>query len=153
MENSQEQSMLQMSLDYDGGHILHETVRWSRFLSIVGIVGIALMVLVLALAGTALAAALPTLAPSIAGLADLGTAIVVVVLLVIIAILGFTVFMLYRFSVLTRRGIDRQDQAAFTEGIKCLKIYFILSGIFAILGLLGNFSSLISLFFMNRIHP
>jgi len=153
MENPQEQSLLQMNLDYDGGHILHETVRWSRFLSIIGFVGISLMVLVFALAGTALAALLPTLAPSIAGLADLGTAIIVVVLLFVFAILGFSVFMLYRFSVLTRRGIDRQDQAAFTEGMKCLKIYFITSGIFAILGLLGNLSSLINLFLINRIHP
>jgi hypothetical protein len=153
MENLQEQSLLQMNLDYDGGHILHETVRWSRFLSIVGIIAISLMVLVFALAGTALVAALPTLMPSIAGLADLGTAIIVLVLLVVFVILGYTVFMLYRFSVLTRRGIDRQDQAAFTEGIKCLKIYFIISGIFAILGLLGDFASLINAILINRIHP
>ncbi|HTI92122.1 MAG TPA: hypothetical protein VL727_16120 [Puia sp.] len=153
MENSQEQSLLQMNLDYDGGHILHETVRWSRFLSIVGIIAISLMVLVLALAGTALAAVLPALASGLEALAGLGTSIVVLIFLVIFAILGFTVFMLYRFSVLTRRGIDRQDQAAFTEGIKCLKIYFIIGGIFAILGLLGNFASLVSIFLLTRIHP
>jgi hypothetical protein len=152
MENPQEQSLLQMNLDYDGGHILHETVRWSRFLSIVGIIGIALIVLVFALAGTALVATISTLAPGIATLAGLGTALVVCVLLVFFAVLGFSVYMLYRFSVLTRRGIDRQDQAAFTEGIKCLKIYFIISGIFAILGLLGNLSSVLNLFLFNRIH-
>ena len=153
MDKLQEQSLLQMNLDYDGGHILHETVRWSRFLSIVGIIAISLMAVVFALAGTALAAALTTLAPSIAGLADLGTAIIILVLLAVFAILGFAVFMLYRFSILTRRGIDRQDQVAFTEGIKCLKIYFIISGISAILGLLGNLSSFINLFLVNRIHP
>jgi hypothetical protein len=152
MENLEEQSLLQMNLDYDGGHILHETVRWSRFLSIVGIVAISLMILVFALAGTTLAALLPSLLPSFASLADLGGIIIIIVCLVAFAILGFTVFMLYRFSVMTRRGIDRQDQAAFTEGIKCLKIYFIISGIFAILGLMGNFASLISIFILNRIH-
>ena len=153
MENLPEQSLLQMNLDYDGGHILHETVRWSRFLSIVGIVAISLMVLVFALAGTTLAALLPTLGSSFAALADMGAAIVVLIFLVVFVILGFTTFMLYRFSVLTRRGIDRQDQAAFTEGIKCLKIYFIINGIFAILGLLGNFASLASIFLLTRIHP
>jgi hypothetical protein len=152
MENPQEQSLLQMNLDYDGGHILRETVRWSRFLSIVGIVGISLMVLVFALAGTALMAVLPTLAPGIAGLAGMGTAIIILLLLVIFAILGFMTFMLYRFSVLTRKGIDRRDQAAFTEGMKCLKIYFIISGIFAILGLLFNLSTLVIPFLINRIH-
>jgi hypothetical protein len=152
MENPQEQSLLQMNLDYDGGHILHETVRWSRFLSIVGIIGIALIVLVFALAGTALVATISTLAPGIATLAGLGTALVVCVLLVFFAVLGFSVFMLYRFSALTRKAIDRQDQAAFTEGIRCLKIYFIISGIFAILGLLGNLTSVLNLFLFNRIH-
>lgn len=152
MENPQEQSMLQMNLDYDGGHILHETVRWSRFLSIVGIIGLSLIVLVFAIAGTALVATISTLAPGIATLAGLGTALIVCVLLIFFAVLGLSVYMLYRFSVLTRRAIDRQDQAAFTEGIKCLKIYFIISGIFAILGLLGNFSSLLNLFLFNRIH-
>ena len=146
MENPQEQSLLQMNLDYDGGHILHETVRWSRFLSIVGIIGISLMVLVFALAGTALVAALQVFAPNIAGIAGLGTAIIMAVVLIVFAVLGFSIFMLYRFSVLTRRGIDQQDQAAFTEGMKCLKIYFIISGISAILGLLVNFASVIKLF-------
>ncbi|HEY4289640.1 MAG TPA: hypothetical protein VGN00_21210 [Puia sp.] len=152
MENLQEQSLLQMNLDYDGGHILHETVRWSRFLSIVGIVSISLMVLVFALAGTTLLGLLPKLAPSLASLADLGTALIILVLLVVFASLGFMVFMLFRFSVLIRKGIDQQDQVAFTEGIKCLKIYFLIGGIFAILGLLGNFVSLISIFLINRIH-
>ena len=152
MENLQEQPLLQMNLDYDGGHILHETARWSRFLSIVGIVAISLMAIVLALAGNGLLAAFSALAPSVASLAGMGGAILILILLIVFAALGFMVFMLYRFSVLTRRGIDRQDQAAFTEGIKCLKIYFILSGIFAILGLLANLSSLLNLFLINRIH-
>ncbi|MBS1604139.1 MAG: hypothetical protein JST42_15840 [Bacteroidetes bacterium] len=152
MENLQEQPLLQMNLDYDGGHILHETVRWSRFLSIVGIVAISLMILVFALAGTALIAGLSSLAPSIASLAGMGGAILVLILLIAFSALGFMVLMLYRFSVLTRRGIDQQDQATFTRGVKCLKIYFIISGIFAILGLLGNLSSLINLFLINRIH-
>ncbi|HWB90771.1 MAG TPA: hypothetical protein VG605_02925, partial [Puia sp.] len=58
----------------------------------------------------------------------------------------YVVFMLYRFSVLTRRGIERQDQVVFAEGMKCLKVYFIISGILALLGLLGNLLSLTKLF-------
>jgi hypothetical protein len=146
MENNQEESLLQMNLDYDGGHILQETVRWSRFLSVVGIIGLSLCLLAFALAGTALLAAFSRLAPGIESLEALGSAILVVVVLAFFAIFGFTVFMLYRFSTLTRRGIAQQDQTLFSEGMKCLKIYFLVSGVFAILGVLGNLYSLTKLF-------
>jgi hypothetical protein len=142
MENNQEESILEMHLDYDAGHILHETVRWSRFLSIVGIVGLSILVLVFALAGTAMVAVFSRFAPGIAGIGGL----LMVVVLILLAVLGFEVYMLYRFSTLTRRGIDRQDQTLFAEGMKCLKLYFLVSGVLAVLSLLGNLASLPKLF-------
>jgi hypothetical protein len=147
MENNQDDSFLQMHLDYDGGHILTETVRWSRFLAIVGIVGLSICLLAFALAGTFVLAALTKLAPGLDALAGLGSAIVIVVMLVIFAVFGYVVYMLYRFSILTRRAIDQQDQAILAEGMKCLKIYFIISGMFAILGLLGNLMTITKLFY------
>jgi hypothetical protein len=146
MENSQEESFFEMHLDYDGGHILHETVRWSRFLSIVGIVCLSIFALVFALAGTAMVAAFSRFTPGIEGLESLGGAIIIVAVLGVLALFGFIVYMLYRFSVLTRRGIDQQNQVDFAEGMKCLKIYFLLSGIFALLSLLANLFSITKLF-------
>jgi len=132
-----------MHVDYDGGNILHETVRWSRFLSIVGIIGLAICLLLLALAATALVGLFSSVLPGIEGLDG---ALLFAAILAILAIFGFVVFMLYRFSTLTRRAIDQQDQALFSEGMKCLKLYFIVSGILAIVGLLGNLYSLTKLF-------
>jgi hypothetical protein len=146
MENDQQESLLQMHLDYDGGHILRETVRWSRFLAIVGIVGLSIAALAFAFLGTALLAAFSRLAPGIESLGELAGAIVIVVVLVFLAIFGYLVFMLYRFSTLTRKGINHQDQTVFAEGMKCLKIYFLVSGILAILSLLLNLLSLTKLF-------
>ena len=146
MENNQQESLLQMHVDYDGGNILRQTVRWSRFLSIVGIVAIAFCALVLALAGSALLAAFSSLAPSIGDLATMGGAILIVFCLIAFAIAGYVVYMLYRFSTLTRKAIDQQDQALFTEGMKCLKIYFLISGVLAVLGLLGNIYNLFKSF-------
>jgi len=144
MEN--DQSLIQMQLDYDGGHILHETVRWSRFLSIVGIVALCFCLLMFALVGTALLGVVSKLAPGIEELGGLAAGILIVVVLVFFAILGVLVYMLYRFSTLTRRGIDHQDQTAFAAGMKCLKTYFLVSGILGILGLLFNILSLAKLF-------
>jgi hypothetical protein len=146
MENNQQESFLQMQLDYDGGNILQQTVRWSRFLSIAGIIALALCALAFAFAGSLLLSTFSRLAPGFESLAGLGSALIIAVILVILAVFGYVVFMLYRFSVLTRRGIERQDQVVFAEGMKCLKVYFIISGILALLGLLGNLLSLTKLF-------
>jgi len=146
MEDKQQDSFLQMNLDYDGGNILRETARWSRFLSIVGIIGLSICLLVFVLAGSAIVAAFSRLAPGIEGLENVGGAILIIAVLIGVAILGFAVYMLYRFSVLTRKGIEHQDQAVFAEGMKCLKIYFLVSGILAVLSLLSNLSSLTKLF-------
>lgn len=146
MENNQQDSFLQMHLDYDGGNILRETVRWSRFLSIVGIIGLSLCLLGLLLVGSAMLAAFSKLLPGLEGLESLGAALVILCALAFFGISGFLVFMLYRFSTLTRKGIEQQDQVAFAEGMKSLKLYFLISGIFAILGLIGNVLSLSKLF-------
>ena len=135
-----------MHLDYDGGHILTETVRWSRFLAIVGIVGLSICLLAFALAGTVILAAFSKLAPGLDALAGLGSAIVITFVFVIFGVFGFVVYMLYRFSVLTRKAIDQQDQTMLAEGMRCLKIYFLTTGIFAILGLLGNLFTITKLF-------
>jgi heme/copper-type cytochrome/quinol oxidase subunit 2 len=146
MENNQDDSFLQMNLDNDGSHILNQTVRWSRFLAIAGIVGILICLLAFALAGSFMLAALSKLAPGLDELAGLGSAIIIVFVLVIFAIVGYVVYMLFRFSVLTRKAIEQQDQTILAEGMKCLKTYFLINGIFAILGLLGNLFTITKLF-------
>lgn len=146
MEDKQKDSFLQMHLDYDGGNILRETVRWSRFLSIVGIIGLSICLLAFIIASKYLIPAFSRLVPGIDDLENVAGALIMVVILIFGAVFGFLVYMLYRFSVLIRKGIEHQDQAVFAEGMKCLKIYFLVSGIIAVLSLLSNLSSLIKLF-------
>jgi hypothetical protein len=146
MENNQPGSFLQMHVDYDGGKILRETVRWSRFLSIVGIICLLIAGLVFALAGSAVLLAFSRFAPGIDGLASMGGAIVIIFCLIVFAAFAYIVFMLYRFSSLTRKAIDQQDQVLFAEAMKCLKRYFVVSGVFAVLSLLFNLLSLTTLF-------
>jgi len=146
MENNQQESFLQMNLDYDGGNILRETVRWSRFLSIVGIVLLSICLLALIMAGKYLIPALSSLMPGMENTANAAGALIMGVILLFVAIFGFAAYMLYRFSVLTRKGIEYQDQIVFAEGMKCLKLHFLICGILAALTLLGNLLSLTKLF-------
>ena len=130
----QQSGFLEMHLDYDGGNTLQETVRWSKFLSIVGFAGLGIYLLVVLIGGSTIAA----LFQQLYGVEGSGMiALVIFAIILILAILIFVVLMLYRFSVLTRRGIEMQDQMTFNRGLKSLKIYFIINGIFSILALLA----------------
>ncbi|HTR30072.1 MAG TPA: hypothetical protein VMH27_12430 [Puia sp.] len=134
---------LEMHLDYDGGQTLQETVRWSKFLAIVGIIGLGIYLLAV-LVGSSFIAALVQQMYGLEGVGVLGLVIAFVV--IILAILIFVVIMLYRFSTLTRRGIDTQDQATFNRGLRSLKTYFLINGIIAILYLLLTILSAVAAF-------
>lgn len=141
MEEKPQESLLEMHLDYDGGNILQETVRWSRFLSVVGMAGAGLFVLIVALASSTLISLYSRILPGIEAFAGL----IVVAILLLLALMGGLAYMLYRFSVLTRKGIESQDQALFNQGLRGLKTYFLISGIFALIGLVFNVLTLTSL--------
>jgi hypothetical protein len=134
--------LLEMHLDYDGGNVLRQAVRWSRFLAIVGMFGIGLLLLLVPFAGPQFITLYSTVLPGIEDFMGL----ILFVFVLILAIAGVLVFMLYRFSILTRRGIETQDQALFNRGLKGLKTYFLINGILALVSLLFNILSITSLF-------
>ena len=142
MEENTPESLLDMHLDYDGGNRLRETVRWSRFLSVSGMVCIGLFALALIIGGPR---AIAFYEESYPGLESFVIPIIILFLL-LIGVMAVSVFMLYRFSTMTRTGIERQDQAMFNRGLKGLKTYFLIGGALAILGLLFNILTLSSLF-------
>ena len=142
MEEKSSPSILEFNLDYDGGNILRETVKWSRFLSIVGFVGIGLFILVVLGMGATLMALWSRALPGIEGWAGL----ILVAVIIMLLIFGLLTFMLFRFSSMVRKGIESQDQALFNQGLKSLKVYFLITGIFTVLGLLFNVLSLGALF-------
>ena len=138
MEEASQEPLLNLNVDHDAGNLLKETARWTRFIAIVGIIGVAIILLVLALAGTYITTLYSQMFPGIKGFAGA----IIFAAFVVVAILGFMVFLLYRFSSLIKKGIETQDQGIFNNGLNSLKIYFIISGVFAILSLIGNLSKL-----------
>jgi hypothetical protein len=142
MEENTPESLLDMHLDYDGGNTLRETVRWSKFFSIVGIVCLGLFILVFALAGPRIIALLGETYPN---LEDMGI-LYIILLLIVVLVGGCIVFMLYRFSILMRNGIESQDQVLFNRGLKGLKTYFLVSGILGLLALVFHLLTLTTLF-------
>lgn len=135
-------SFLEMNLDYDGGNVLLETVRWSKFLSVVGIVGLSLFTVIMVFALPTIITQYAPLLPEISGM----PVIIVLFFLLFTGVLVLLVIMLYRFSVLTRRGIELQDQDMFNRGLKGLKIYFLVTGIFSLISVAVSIFSLTNLF-------
>jgi multisubunit Na+/H+ antiporter MnhB subunit len=136
--------LLEMHVDYDGGNIIRETLRWTRFISIAGFVGVGLLVLIILVFGifwNSIFAFYIERSP------DFGDYRIwaLLIMLLVTGILGFLVYMLFRFSSLTRRGIDMQDQALFQKGLNALGIYFTSFGIVALLAIGINIYSLINL--------
>lgn len=142
MDEQSQESLLEMHLDYDGGNILRDTVRWSRFLSLTGLIITGIAILGVALGGSAIISIYSRTMPGIEEFAGILIAAAIFVLL----IFGLYSWLLYRFSMQVKKGIETQDQALFNRGLKNLKIYFLIAGIFAILALLTNVLNLKSLF-------
>jgi hypothetical protein len=141
MEENSQESLIELNVDYDAGNILKETARWTKFISIIGIIGVALLLLCLLFAGTMITTLTSRMMPGFEGYAG----ILISVVIIVVAILGLMVSLLYRFSTNIKKGIETQDQEAFNKGLSSLKIYFIISGVFAVISLLANFGSLFKL--------
>jgi len=141
MDQQQDPSLLELQVDYDAGNILKDATRWSRFIAIVGMVSVSIFILVILFAGTAMVTLFDKLMP---GMGEY-PAMVIVIFVVVFIIIGFMAFLIYRFSTQIRKAIETQDQELFGRGLNTMRIYFIIAGVFAILGLISNVSNLIKL--------
>ena len=137
MEENAHEPLISLQVDYDAGNSLKETARWTKFISILGFICVALVLLALVFAGSIITSLYARLLPGV----DAFAGILMFLIVLVVAIFGFMVFLLYRFSTLVRKGIETHDQASFNRGLGALKLYFIFTGVFAILSLISNFSN------------
>jgi hypothetical protein len=141
MEENSQEPLMDLSVDHYAANSLNETARWTKFISIVGLIGVALLLLCLLFAGTVITTLTSKMMPGFENY----TGIIISAFIVVVAILGLMVSLLYRFATNIKKGIETNDQELFNKGLGSLKIYFIISGVFAVLSLLANFTSLIKL--------
>ncbi|HUR09972.1 MAG TPA: hypothetical protein VM012_01305 [Flavitalea sp.] len=139
MDQTPQENLFELQLDHDSSNQLREATKWSRFLAILYFVFIGFGVLCLAFGTQAIVKMISTSMPGFDSLAGVLVAIIIIALI----FFTWTTILLYRFSNLTREGILRQDQELFNDGMKALKNYLTVYGIFTIIGLLGNVSTLI----------
>jgi hypothetical protein len=131
--------LLEMHLDYDGGNTLLEAVRWSKFLAIAGIAGIGLLLIAVIVYIPFALEGYGQLTPESANV----IAILLITVAFYLAALVAAAIILLRFSRLTKRAMDRQDQLMFNRGLKSLKVTFIILGLLSSLSLAGLIFGLI----------
>lgn len=125
-----------LQVDYDSGNMFNEAVKWSKFLAVFYFVCIGLSVLGLAFASTFLISTFSNVMPGL-GIEAFG-GVVIGIIAIVLLIFTYTTILLYRFSTLVKQGIERQNQATFNDGIRSLKTYFLIYGIFTLIALVLN---------------
>ena len=131
MEQNPSDSLFDLQLDHEAGNHFRESSKWAKFLSIIYFVAVGMILLVLIFSAAVVTNACQQFAPEFAGAGGFLVAAVIIG----IGIVLFTTLLLLRFAILTKEGIERQDQLIFNKGLQALKNYFMIYGVLTILAL------------------
>src|SRR5215471_6034270 len=116
MEQQSNENLFGLEIDEIASSYFRDGSKWARFVSIVFFCVIGFVFICMALASTAVIRAFSTYFPGGQGMQALAGAVLVIVAVVLIAFLIVSVFM-FRAATSIRKGIDRQDQNLFNEGL------------------------------------
>lgn len=134
-QSSNERDLFNLEVDFDSGGKLIEAARWAKFIAIVIFVGIGLVLLALVMSGPG--GLEKAMQEAMLPYAGQGVQIYYGVLF-IMAFYVYVTILLFRFANLTRQGVQTHNQATFNEGLRHLKRYFLIHGVFALLGIIYN---------------
>lgn len=127
--------LFELQVDYDSGNRFKDAANWGRFIAIIIFICIGFFLLGLSFGASKIIELMSVSRPGIQNVAGLfiGT------LFVLAAVYVYIVIQLYRFTILVKEGIERQDQTTFNNGLKALRNYFLVSGIVSLLMIVWTF--------------
>jgi hypothetical protein len=143
--------LLDLEIDPIVSRSFREATRWAKFIAIVYsvILGIFLICLIALAAGGAFYEGFMSQIQESPVATMLGSILLIV--LGVGAVIGvILLILLFRFSVFTKNGLERQEQSGFNAGLKSLKNYFLIQGIFSLLYLVLILITTISGFFTTN---
>lgn len=126
--------LFELQVDYDSGNMFNESSRWAKFLAIIYFIIIGLCVLALAFSSAVIVQVFGTAMPELGSVGGLLIGVIIIALI----ILTYITILLFRFATQVKQGIYNRDQALFNDGLKNLKNYFIIYGVFTLLALVLN---------------
>ncbi len=142
MENMEKDHLVEMDLNIDADvrQQLHETSKWTKFISIVMFVACGLLLLVGVLGGAVFFSAFRKIGYGFLG--DFGGATLIIIIVVMVAVLGLVYYFLFNFSQKIKTALLSENTAELNAGLRSLKIFFIITTLFAIISLLNTISKL-----------
>lgn len=133
-----------LQVDYDSGNTFNEAAKWAKFIAIIFFIGIGLCVLVLAFSSAFLIQGLSNFMPGLEMAGGIAGGLIIAIVAIVLIIFTYLTILLYRFATLVRKGIESQNQTLFNDGLRNLKNYFLINGIFSLIGIVFNVVGTIS---------
>lgn len=135
-----------LSVDREVTTQLAETAKWTKFIGVTFFVCCALMVLALTVASASLPRIMDKFSSSFGALGSAGTAFMVIFIILFVLVLCALAYFLVNFSAKVKAGIELENTESLNKGLNSLKLYFIISAVLAILGILSSLKDITNYF-------
>lgn len=144
MENFQNDHLANMGLQVDAEvrQNLNDASRWAKFISIVMFVACGLILLFGVAAGTQLTNTFKKLGGVYDVLGGFDSYIFIIIIVVVVAVIVAIYYFLFDFSRKIKTGLLSESTTEFNNALKSLRTFFIITTVFAVLGLLLNIFNL-----------
>ncbi len=145
MENSEhDDHLIEMDLhmDDDVRQQLYEAGKWTKFISIVMFVACGLLLLVGLLGGASLLSVFRSLGATYGYFGEFGGVVLIAIIVVFVGVLALVYYFLFTFSRKIKTALLTNNTADLNAGLKSLKIFFIITTVFAMISLLNTISQL-----------
>ena len=134
-----------LHVDHEVRKQLHESGKWTKFISITVFIFCALILLFCLVGSSVIMAAIDKImAGSGNVLAELSGGIVIAIIIIFVLLIAFVYYFLYNFSIKVRLALLQEDSVDFNKGLGSLKTFFIISSVLSILSLVISIFSLIT---------
>jgi hypothetical protein len=145
MANYKEDLLTTFGIETDGEvqQSLQEGAKWAKFIAICMFVCAAMLVIVVSIGGPLLFRVFSQFNSGITALGAISSQTFLLMAIIVVG-LGIVViyYFLYAFATKIKAALLSQDKAVLNLGIKNLKIFFIITSIISIIGLLGSVTTI-----------
>ena len=129
---------LDLNIDSDVRQQLNEAAKWTKFISIVMFVICGFLLLIGVLGGAAILTLFERFGTRYNLPANFGGGLLILVMVIFVGIIGVIYYFLFNFSQKIKASLLADNTADLNAGLKSLKLFFIITTVFAVLSLLNS---------------
>ena len=140
MEDQDQDHLLEMDLqiDSDVRQQLYEAAKWSKSISIVMFIACGLVLFFVVIGGTALFSVFRNFGSEFDIVNEFGGAVLIAIIVIVVAVVALIYYFLFNFSQKIKTALISDNTEFLNAGLKSLKIFFIITTVFAILSLVNS---------------